>query len=410
MAYNYYQQAQPGWGTSQFQFGPPPTPNFQSQPNWGGMDFYRAHAQTSDPSLFDHAWNRVRDYSGSSIPGVGVGLHEARHWHRLAYGGIGELSRMLPAEIGHAAAYEAYRTWIHNSSIYEPLSGDVARQREGLIGLAVAEATRLLPFAGRQMDHYSHMAASDAAAATASVIFFQSREERDGGGYRRSRSLSRPGSSSSYGDYYANDDALTNPYYRSQSRHRSRSRSRARPVIQIPGGGAGYSPMSGGGYPGSGYATPIPPGVASSYGGQSSYSPYGGGGMPMTVPPGTPYPQTAMPMGVPGSYQGSSMPMGVPGSYQGSGMPMGIPMSASSHHRGRTSSMSYGQAPYMGTAMSTGGMQMGTAMGAGGMQMVPPGPQTIIVTKPHRKHKHRHSSRSHRSRSIEPYVDHYPHY
>jgi hypothetical protein len=46
---------------------------------------------------------------------------------------------MLPEEIGHAAAYEAYRTWMHNSSIYEPLSGDAERQREGLIGLAIAE-------------------------------------------------------------------------------------------------------------------------------------------------------------------------------------------------------------------------------------------------------------------------------
>jgi hypothetical protein len=56
----------------------------------------------------------------------------------------GELSRMLPEDIGHAAAYEAYRTWIHNSSIYEPLSGDIARQREGLIGLAIAEGSPLL--------------------------------------------------------------------------------------------------------------------------------------------------------------------------------------------------------------------------------------------------------------------------
>lgn len=46
---------------------------------------------------------------------------------------------MQPTEIGHAAAYEAYRTWTQNSSMYEPLSGDVERQREGLIGLAVAE-------------------------------------------------------------------------------------------------------------------------------------------------------------------------------------------------------------------------------------------------------------------------------
>lgn len=48
---------------------------------------------------------------------------------------------MHPTDIGHAAAYEAYRTWIHNRSIYEPLSGDTHRQREGLIGLAVAEGT-----------------------------------------------------------------------------------------------------------------------------------------------------------------------------------------------------------------------------------------------------------------------------
>jgi len=46
---------------------------------------------------------------------------------------------MLPEEIGHAAAYEAYRTWVHNSSMYEPLSGDIERETEGLVGLAVAE-------------------------------------------------------------------------------------------------------------------------------------------------------------------------------------------------------------------------------------------------------------------------------
>jgi hypothetical protein len=48
-------------------------------------------------------------------------------------------TQMLPEELGHAAAYEAYRTWMHNSSIYEPLSGDIERQREALIGLAIAE-------------------------------------------------------------------------------------------------------------------------------------------------------------------------------------------------------------------------------------------------------------------------------
>lgn len=46
---------------------------------------------------------------------------------------------MSPSEVGHAAAYEAYRTWLHNTSLREPLSGDLDRQREGLAGLAVAE-------------------------------------------------------------------------------------------------------------------------------------------------------------------------------------------------------------------------------------------------------------------------------
>ncbi|KAL0956120.1 hypothetical protein HGRIS_002287 [Hohenbuehelia grisea] len=172
MAYNYYRTAQPGWGTSQFQFGAPPVPAFQPQPSWGGVDYYRAHAGSPDSSLFDHAWNRVRNFS-DGVSNFGVGLHEARHWHRRAYGGLGELATMQPSEIGHAAAYEAYRTWIHNSSIYEPISGDLERQREGLIGLSVAEAARLLQYTQRPMDTYTRTEASDAAAATASVIFRQ---------------------------------------------------------------------------------------------------------------------------------------------------------------------------------------------------------------------------------------------
>ena len=100
---------------------------------------------------------------------------------------------MQPNEIGHAAAYEAYRTWVHNSSMYEPLSGDIERQREGLTGLAVAEgplfwivmshfiiliidlAARLLQFSSRPVDNYARLAASEAAAHTASYIFYQVR-------------------------------------------------------------------------------------------------------------------------------------------------------------------------------------------------------------------------------------------
>ncbi|KAG6866620.1 hypothetical protein C0991_000730 [Blastosporella zonata] len=91
----------------------------------------------SNRSLFDHAWGRVRDHTGLGTPpqSPGVSTNEARHWHRRAYG-LGELNQMLPSDIGHAAAYEAYRTWTHN---HQPLSGDYHRQREGLIGLAVGE-------------------------------------------------------------------------------------------------------------------------------------------------------------------------------------------------------------------------------------------------------------------------------
>ena len=39
-------------------------------------------------SLFDNAWNRVRGYSESMTGDIGVGTHEAQHWHRRAYGGI----------------------------------------------------------------------------------------------------------------------------------------------------------------------------------------------------------------------------------------------------------------------------------------------------------------------------------
>ena len=51
------------------------------------------------------------------------------------------LAQVLPTDIGAAAAYEAYRTWKHNSFLYEPLSADRVQQREGLIGMAIAEGT-----------------------------------------------------------------------------------------------------------------------------------------------------------------------------------------------------------------------------------------------------------------------------
>ncbi|KAJ6558555.1 hypothetical protein DFH09DRAFT_533930 [Mycena vulgaris] len=391
MSASYYQQNVPGWGTNQFQFGNPPAPTYQPQPNWGGMDYYNAHAVNPEPSLYDHAWNRVRQYSGSQLE-QGVGMHEAKHWHRRAYGGLGELGQMSPAEIGHAAAYEAYRTWTHNSSLYEPLSGDVERQREGLIGLAVAEASRLLQFSNRPMDS---SAASESAAATASIIFYHNRD-RDEGGYRsRSRSRTRHGSfTGSYEDPYASDHRAVSSSYprqRSHSRHRSHSTSsRHPPMMQFPGTQMAGS-MSSNVAP-----IPTPSGGSSGYGAPAAYGTPYGAGMPMQIHgQGSPYGTNAgMPMAGSQSY-GTNAGMPMAGSQSYGAVPMVMP--AGSHRQRSTSmSMPYTQAQYPQAQYAQGQYMIPR-------QMVAAPPQTIIISgSGHRKHR---SKKSKRSRSID-----YPRY
>lgn len=396
MAYPYYPQA-PGtapYGPSQIAIGPPPAPTYQPQSTWGGIDYYRAHAPSQDPSLFNHAWDRVRQFDMSNAGGLGVGLHEARHWHRRAYGGMNELSIMNPTEIGHAAAYEAYRTWNQNRSMYEPLGPDIERQREGLIGLAVAEASRLLSFGGRVMDPYARSTASDAAAYTASFIFYQRRQDDEFSSYRgRGRSHSR--AHSRYGDYerdygdrgqyddldYDHDRDYDYPRGRSMSRPRARSLSRPR---SYAGSYSGYD-----GYEG----TPYPSATMPLHHGPGAYpgmqpAPYAGsgyagsavGGMTPGLYPGGYPPQQYAPGQVtyPG---GSSVPLGP--------VPLGHASSGSSGYSG------YSQPGYMAGPM--GAMPMGTAMSQGSMGGMPMGqapPQTIVIHKS-RRHKHRH----HRSRS-----------
>jgi len=306
---------------------------------------------------------------------------------------------MMPADIGHAAAYEAYRTWIHNSSLHEPLSGDPERQREGLIGLAVAEATRLLQFSNRGMEGYSRGAAADAAAATAAIIFYD-RGERDEDGHRsRSRSRSRHHhhdhdhdhgrrgsfSSNGYDDPYASD-AFAYPQQRSHShsRHRSHSTSsRHSPMMQMAGSmGSSVPPMA---IPsvGSGYGNSYP----QSYGGAQSY-----GAPPMQIHgQNSPYGSTVgMPMNAPQPY-GSLPPMGA------NSMPMvsssygAAPMVIQGHgqHRHRTSSMSYGQYPQMQYPQG----QYGSAM-MPRQVLTTAQPTTIILGSGHRKHKKSKRSRS----------------
>jgi len=295
---------------------------------------------------------------------------------------------MQPHEIGHAAAYEAYRTWIHNSSIYEPLSGDIERQREALTGLAVAEASRLLQYSSHPMDNYAYLAASEAAAHTASYIFYQSRD-----GEYRSRSQHRQ----SFDDPYALDDTLFSRT-RSQSAHGHRSRSRSsfsrRRGIPYSSSSASFSGLPGsyGSYHG-GISDSYHGGISDSYHGgipvSTPYPPHSVAGssygsMPMIGPP-----YSAPPPDVASSYQGSSLgaPVDYPRSrsssfsYSQQGYPQGYGYSQDPYQRGYSQPYAYG-APYMGSAMSSSGV-------AG------PAPTTIII------HKSR-KSKSRRSRSTEP--------
>ena len=54
---------------------------------------------------------------------------------------------MLPAEIGAAAAYEAYRMWKHHRGpLFDPLGGVLERERDALVGLAIGEGSHYTSF------------------------------------------------------------------------------------------------------------------------------------------------------------------------------------------------------------------------------------------------------------------------
>ncbi|KAH9847194.1 hypothetical protein C2E23DRAFT_849887 [Lenzites betulinus] len=398
MAYNYYQSNMPGWGTSQvrslsnrprrthleasvqFQFGAPPQPPFQPQPSWRGYDFYNAHAVNPDPSLYDSIMTRLRD-----ILGMGPGHHEARHWHRKIYSGMVPLTQLLPADIGAAAAYEAYRTWKHNSFLYEPLSADRERQREGLIGMAIAETQRLWQYSGRGLDTYGLRAACEASASAANAL--ADRLINSGGGMAGSYSPSYSGSTS---DAYAYDEG----YRGRRSRHNSFN---APTVVRvgapgygeqlIPPYGAGASPM-----PVPGAATSYVPGMAGSYGA---------------------VPGMAGSYGAPGAYGATP---GYAGSSYAYGGASPIPYRGASPNPYGVNATPYGGGAYPPTmggypAAGYGAGQYGAGYAGGGVllpdgQTAPPG-STVIITKHrsrrdssassgrHYHHHHRHRSASH---------------
>ncbi|KZT11620.1 uncharacterized protein LAESUDRAFT_809511 [Laetiporus sulphureus 93-53] len=165
MAYAYYQAiGRDKWGTPEFRFERPPTPNFKPEGSWGGIDYFRAHACHRDPAFYHSIIGRMS-------AAIGVGFNEARYWHHRIYGGLVNLAQVPPADVGAAAAYEAYRIYKHRRSVFfHPLGRDIERHREMLIAMAIAEATQLWQYTGRALDAYGRQDAAEAAAATASQI------------------------------------------------------------------------------------------------------------------------------------------------------------------------------------------------------------------------------------------------
>ncbi|KAH7332532.1 hypothetical protein B0J17DRAFT_678039 [Rhizoctonia solani] len=181
--YDYYRRRNPtSWGRPEHVLDSPPAPGYQPQPQWRGSDYYRAHYGNSyDPSLFDSVLGRVRSHFRSPIS-----RRDAENWHRRVYGGMVDVSTMMPAEIGAAAGYEAWRFWEHHRGIYkQPLMDDHEREGEALIGLAAGEAEKLWEYTRRHHNDYAKREALEVAAAVAMKLF----RKGGGGGYQHHSSV-----------------------------------------------------------------------------------------------------------------------------------------------------------------------------------------------------------------------------
>ncbi|KZV69335.1 hypothetical protein PENSPDRAFT_753413 [Peniophora sp. CONT] len=294
MAFQYYQAA-PGWGQQQYQFGSPPPLGYQPDYNWNGLDYYRAHVSSRggqyDPAFYQNVVSRA----GQGAV-VGSGYHEAKHWHRRAYGGIAELTRLLPNEVGAAAAYEAWRQYRHTLSHYDYLD-PYDRRLEAMRGLAVAEAVRLWQDTGRGFDQYNSQMAAEAAAATVDHIL---RRKMGGGG---SHNVLHRGENPADAYYRGRRNSVSG--FGGTAEAYTRARTRSRSPMPMPGGVPSYA---GSGYAGSGYGS-----GGSAYGGGGSV--YGGGGSVVGTPMTAAMPISSSPYGY-----ASTAPM-VSGSPI-SGMPM----------------------------------------------------------------------------------------
>ncbi|KZO92592.1 hypothetical protein CALVIDRAFT_540859 [Calocera viscosa TUFC12733] len=210
MSYSYYRTAQPSyWGTAQYHFPSPPTVSYVPQAGWTSRDFYNAHSSwalggNADSTVFDFVWSKVKNMVGVA----GMGREEARFWHRQVYSGMVNLNTVLPSDLGGAAAFEALRFFEHQH-FYNQSSYDIDREREAVMGLAIAEATKLWSYTGRPADRYGRLEACEIAAATARRLL-RNRYDPLGFGLRRRRG--------SYSAMYDDDLALLHhPLHRRRS-------------------------------------------------------------------------------------------------------------------------------------------------------------------------------------------------
>ncbi|GJE92308.1 hypothetical protein PsYK624_084620 [Phanerochaete sordida] len=409
-SYDWYRSNLPGWGSSQMRFREPPMPAFQPLPSWSGWDYYRAHAINPDQNLYYTVMNRTRDLG----PTGGGDLEQARVWQRRVYSGLVDLGQLLPQDIGMAAAYEAYRMWKHHRPVlFDPLlsgggpTGGMERVREGLVGLAIAEASRLWYYTNRAMDTYGLRDCLESAALTAFRISYTVLQEGAyaGGGY------ADPGYAG--GGMPSPIDSYNDGYSGGYSRGRRGSFSgvasslgRRSPSpflgagagIPIPGrarsdsasllGGSPYLGSSPSGY-NAGLAPPAAGYAGGSYPGPGLQPAYGGG-----YPAGQPYagPLAGMRAGVNTLLGGVT---GTPG--------LGANVGPGSYNP----AAGYGAAPgYAGTGYGGaygGGYPASGQYGAaqpyavpGGTAIPAPAGSTIVIKSRPRRHSH---SLHHRSRS-----------
>jgi hypothetical protein len=134
-----------------------------------GQDFYAAHAMGGDPYVVSCMVNKQRLMNDSQLllPKYNFTSFDwvARCWearcqdvessrlrrlgtssidlYRVAgnfiSGAQGEVTRMMPQDIGAAAAYEAYRQMKYSTNVYSFLYSDDDRQHEALRAMAIAE-------------------------------------------------------------------------------------------------------------------------------------------------------------------------------------------------------------------------------------------------------------------------------